>query len=100
MGRLGHATDRALAAEITALPSEVRRLRQQLGIPRYDRLAAAVPWLGVYTDGQLARRYRLCKASVTARRNALGIPPADCRRAHANDRLAELVGRLQQELHS
>lgn len=96
--RLGRQTDVSLGREISAPTREVWRLRQELGIPRYDALRGLESLLGVYTDGRLAREAGCAIETVRHRRRQLGIPRANVRRAHANEKLAELIARLREEI--
>ncbi len=94
--RLGKVTDASLAVELGAPAGCVSRLRRQLGIPAYDKLAAVVPWLGRVPDRELARRHGVSAQAVLLRRRALGIKPANLVRFKADALLRDYVAALKE----
>jgi hypothetical protein len=94
--RLGKVTDASLALELGAPLGCVSRLRRQLGIPVYDKLAAVVPWLGRVPDRELARRHGVSAQAVLLRRRALGIKPASLVKFKADALLRDYVAALKE----
>jgi DNA-binding CsgD family transcriptional regulator len=83
---LGTDSDAAVGAHLHVHPASVTYKRRQLGIPPanpppHDRFTA-FPWqpeeltlLGKVSDGELARALGIATATVTIKRQRLGIPP-------------------------
>lgn len=95
LARLGKVTDAALAAEIGAPRGYVFRLRRRLGIPKCDKAAAALPWLGKVPDRELARRCGVDARTIKRRREERGIKPASLARHRADQLLRSYVEALK-----
>lgn len=93
--RLGKVTDTSLALEVGAHPAAIGRLRRKLGIPRFDKLADALPWLGKVPDRELARRHGVSPQAVMRRRQGLGIKPANLSKFKADALLRDYVAALK-----
>jgi hypothetical protein len=121
IAKLGVRTDKEIAHECGVSIATIRSRRIDLGIPvasiaartrrRAPRVPAGmertfvkwevppefVPMLGVMTDTEIARACGVAQATVSQRRNALGIPPATTQGSRAtgkrgpNKRIAVLA---------
>jgi hypothetical protein len=83
---LGTDSDAAVARELGMHPSSVTSKRHRLGIPAFNppphERPGRFPWqpehlalLGKVSDGELARTLGLAPATLTRKRQKLGIPP-------------------------
>lgn len=98
--RLGKAPDLQLAKEIGCHATTIKRMREGLGLPKYDRSDQLVPYLGRISDRKLARHFGVHARTVKKRREALGIPPIDQKSTRAQSRLRSYVEALDLQLNS
>ncbi len=77
---------------------DVMKLRHQLGIPKYDRVAPVAHLIGRVPDARLARRVGCWPATITKRRRQMGLPPANRKKANADALLRQYVDALNKEL--
>jgi predicted transcriptional regulator len=98
--RLGKCTDLSLAAELGVHRSLVGRLRRELRIPKYDRVARVVHLLGKISDRELARRSGIASATIAKHRRDRGIMPHKQSKSRARMAIQAYVDQLTKTLES
>lgn len=98
--RLGRLPDAVLAAEISAAPSTVRRLRYRFRIRGHDRLAFLDQYLGRIPDRRLHLKFGIARTTLLRRRRKLGIARAPRKAYNADQRIAEYLRLMERTLGS